>query len=82
MAQELGRYGINVNCVCPGAVDTSRVDDLGRGDKWLDAINNIPVGRAGTDDEVGGFIAYLCTSQASWIHGQSINMDGGQMMIH
>ncbi len=82
MAQELGSYGINVNCVCPGAVDTSRVDDLGRGDKWLDAINNIPIGRAGTDDEVGGFIAYLCTSQASWIHGQSINMDGGQMMIH
>ena len=82
MAQELGPYGINVNCVCPGAVDTSRVDDLGRGEKWLDAISNIPIGRAGTDDEVGGFIAYLCTNQASWIHGQSINMDGGQMMIH
>ena len=31
MAKELGPHKINVNCVCPGAVDTSRVDDIGRG---------------------------------------------------
>ena len=43
-------------------------------------VDNIPIRRAGTDDEVGGFVAYLCTQAASWIHGQSININGGQLM--
>ena len=82
LAHEFGPYGINVNCVCPGSVDTSRVDDLGRGETWQKLVDAIPVRRAGTDDELGGFIAYLCTEAASWIHGQSINMNGGQWMSH
>ena len=81
-ARELGPHGINVNCVCPGAVDTSRVDDLGRGERWRQIAESVPIRRAGTDDEVGEFIAYLCSEAASWIHGQSINMDGGGMMEH
>ncbi len=82
LAQELGRHNINVNCVCPGAVDTSRVDDVGRGDAWQAIADNLPIRRTGTDDEVGAFVAYLCTTAASWIHGQSINMDGGGTMEH
>ena len=82
MARELGKYGINVNCVCPGAVDTHRMDDLGRGDRWGDMATNTPIGRNGTDDEVGAFTAYLCTEAASWIHGQSININGGTLMEH
>ncbi len=82
MARELGPHGINVNCVCPGAVDTSRVDDVGRGEEWARIAASTAIGRAGTDDEVGAFIAYLCTKAASWIHGQSINMDGGDIMEH
>ena len=71
-----------VNCVCPGAVDTSRVDDLGRGEAWQEIERGIPIGRAGTDEEVGAIIAYLCTEATSWITGQSINVDGGGMMEH
>jgi len=82
MAKELGQYKVNVNCVCPGAVDTSRIDNFGRGKGWQEIIDGIPIGRSGTDDEVGEFIAYLCTNAASWIHGQSINMDGGVTMAH
>ena len=66
----------------PALWDTSRVDDIGRGDAWERMSRNIPIGRAGTDDEVGAFVAYLCTEAASWIHGQSINMDGGGTMEH
>ena len=80
LAKELGHHGINVNCVCPGAVDTSRVDDIGRGGKWKDIESGIPIRRAGTDDEVGGFIAHLCITDSSWIHGQSINLNGGSIM--
>ena len=82
MARELGPHGINVNCVCPGAVDTSRMDDIGRSERWQQIGERTPIGRTGTDDEVGEFIAYLCTQAASWIHGQSININGGTFMEH
>ena len=82
MAKELGPHGINVNCVCPGAVDTHRMDDIGRGERWEEMASTTPIGRTGTDEEVGGFMAYLCTEAASWIHGQSINLNGGTLMEH
>ncbi len=82
MARELGPHGINVNCVCPGGVDTSRMDDLGRGERWEQMGKTTPIGRLGTDDEVGEFMVYLCTEAASWITGQSININGGSMMEH
>ena len=74
MAQELGPHGINVNAVCPGAVDTHRNDVLGRGERWKAMAANTPIRRNGTDDETGAFCVYLCTDAASWIHGQSINI--------
>lgn len=80
MAQELGRYKINVNAVCPGAVETARMDVVR--DNWEDMAKNTPIGRNGSDEEVGNFCAYLCTEAASWIHGQSINLNGGQVMEH
>ena len=43
---------------------------------------NAPIGRTGTDDEVGGLMVYLCTEAASWITGQSININGGTIMEH
>ena len=82
MARELGPYGINVNCVCPGAVDTHRMDDVGRGEEWEDLARNTPIGRNGTDVEIGEFMAYLCTEAASWLQGQSINLNGGTVMEH
>ena len=82
LAKELGPFGINVNCVCPGWVDTSRVDDLKEGGQWDELARSIPMRRLGTDYEVAAFIAYLCTEATSWIHGQSINIDGGEIMEH
>ena len=82
MARELGQYGINVNCVCPGAVDTHRMDDIDRETRWVEMAETTPIGRNGTDDEVGEFVAYLCSDAASWIHGQSININGGTVMEH
>lgn len=82
LAQELGPHNINVNCVCPAAVDTARMDRYGRGAEWEKMEEAHPIGRAGTPEEVGGFMAYLCTEAASWITGQSINIDGGTVMEH
>ena len=82
MARELGPHNINVNAGCPGAVDTHRMDVLGRGETWSNMADTTPIGRNGTDEEVGDFCAYLCTEAASWIHGQSINQNGGTVMEH
>ena len=82
LARELGPYGINVNCVCPGWVDTSRKGELKRSGQWQDLVRSIPIGRFGTDDEVGAFITCLCTEATSWILGQSNNIDGGEIMEH
>ena len=81
LAQELGPHNIRVNAVCPGIIDTSRMDDLGREQTWKNVINQmVPLKRPGTDEEVGKFIAYLCTPDASYITGQSLNIDGGVVM--
>ena len=78
---ELAGQNIRVNAVCPGIIDTSRMDDLGRESTWTKTIQQlIPLDRAGTDDEIGKFVSYLCTPEASYITGQSINMDGGVVM--
>jgi len=82
LAREFGPHGVNVNCVCPGAVDTSRMDSVRPDDRPVRAKPSDPVGRWGTDEEVGDFVAYLCTEAESWIHGQSININGGSMMEH
>jgi NAD(P)-dependent dehydrogenase (short-subunit alcohol dehydrogenase family) len=82
LALELASHKINVNCVCPGPVDTARMDMFGRSERWQQMGAQVPIGRTGTPEEVGGFIAFLCTSAASWIHGQSINIDGGSVIEH
>jgi 3-oxoacyl-[acyl-carrier protein] reductase len=57
------------------------MDDLGREEAWRAAINQtVPLKRAGSDEETGKFIAYLCTPDASYMTGQSVNLDGGVVM--
>jgi 3-oxoacyl-[acyl-carrier protein] reductase len=81
MAQELGPSGIRVNAVCPGVVDTSRLDDIPRGEVWDRLVERIPLRRAGTGTDVAQMVVYLCSDQGSWITGQQINVDGGQLTI-
>jgi 3-oxoacyl-[acyl-carrier protein] reductase len=81
LAMEMAPHNIRVNAVCPGIIDTSRMDDLGREDTWKTVIKQmVPLNRPGTDKEIGKFIAYLCTPDASYITGQSLNIDGGVVM--
>jgi len=82
LAMELGPHQVNVNAVCPAVVDTARMDKFGRGEDWEQKAKTHPIGRVGTPDEVGGFIAYLCTGAASWITGQAINIGGGTVIEH
>ena len=81
VAKEVAPQGIRVNCVSPGTTDTARNDNLygyPRGDRWAQRLKSIPLGRAGRPEEIGNFIAWLCSDDADFIVGQCIEIDGGQ----
>ncbi len=81
LAMELAPHNIRVNAVCPGLIGTSRMDDLARSPEWETKIREtIPLGRAGSDEEVARLIGWLCSPDASYMTGQSINFDGGVVM--
>jgi NAD(P)-dependent dehydrogenase (short-subunit alcohol dehydrogenase family) len=78
MATEMGPSGVRVNAICPGIIDTFRMDDIPRGKPWEDLIaRSVPLGRAGSGEDVAWMVVYLCSDQASWITGQLYTVDGG-----
>ncbi|MFT3855219.1 MAG: SDR family NAD(P)-dependent oxidoreductase [Ilumatobacteraceae bacterium] len=83
MAQEIAAHGVRVNAVCPGIIDTSRMDDIGRGEAWEQTIKTlIPMGRAGTGEDIAATVVYLCSDQGAWVTGQAWNVDGGTVVQH
>jgi 3-oxoacyl-[acyl-carrier protein] reductase len=82
MAVELGRHGIRVNCLCPGFIRTPLNDAIS--DEAFVATyerDKIPLGRAGTPEEVAAAYAFLASDDASFIHGEALVIDGGQTAI-
>ena len=77
MALELASKQIRVNAVCPGIIDTFRMDDIGRGDAWRETLKRIPLGYAGDGQECAELVLFLVTERGKWITGQAINVDGG-----
>jgi 3-oxoacyl-[acyl-carrier protein] reductase len=71
LADELMSRGITVNCVNPGPTDT------GWGLADIDPREEMPLGRWGEPDDAARLIAWLCTDDARWITGQTVNSEGG-----
>jgi NAD(P)-dependent dehydrogenase (short-subunit alcohol dehydrogenase family) len=80
LAAELGDAGVRVNAICPGLVETGRTDLIPRGDQWDWMIQRLPLKRIGSPDDIANMAVFLCTQQASWITGQFLIVDGGQIM--
>lgn len=76
MAKELGPYGIRVNAVAPGFIQTEMIDAV-PDDKMQEYVKNIPLGRQGTVDEVAEVVNMLASDVSSYITGQVIVLDGG-----
>lgn len=83
MAVELGRYGINVNVVAPGFVETRMTRDtaerMGVNFEELkeDAAAKLALGRVGTPEDIAGVIAFLCSEDAAYMTGQTLYARGG-----
>ncbi len=83
LALELGRYGITVNAVAPGFIETHMTRTMAAelGVKFetfvAEAAENIPVGRAGTPEDVAAAVSFLASEEASFINGQVIYATGG-----
>jgi 3-oxoacyl-[acyl-carrier protein] reductase len=72
-AQELGKYGIAVNIVCPGATQTGYISPEAEGR----IVNRTPLGRLGTPEEIADVIVFLASEQGRWITAQIIFAAGG-----
>ena len=81
MAKEAAPFGITVNAVCPGLIDTDMVR------KTTDPVDleayekSFPIHRLGTSDEVADLVLFLASDEASYITGASIDINGGDLMI-
>jgi len=80
-ADELGGSGIRVNAVQPGLVDTELVGFITEGGDLLqDYIEQMPIARVGTVDDIASAVRYLAGDESSWVTGQMIGVDGGHQL--
>jgi 2-hydroxycyclohexanecarboxyl-CoA dehydrogenase len=83
LAREVARYGINVNCVAPGLVDTPLLAGIAEGHEKLIAaiVRSIPLGRTGTPEEIAAAICFFASPDAAYITGQTLSVNGGLTML-
>lgn len=76
LAKEIGKSGITVNAVAPGAIDTDMINNLTAEDRSI-VENDIPVGRIGTPADIAHSVLFLAKPAASYMTGQVISPNGG-----
>ena len=81
LAKELAPHGIRVNGVAPGVIDTPFHERMSTPELMKQFVAGIPLGRVGTSEECGRVIAFLASDAASYIHGEMIEINGGQLMV-
>ena len=77
LSKELASENITVNSVCPGLTETARLDPMWRDERWTKRISQLPLKRAAEEQEIAELIGFLSSNRASYITGQSININGG-----
>jgi len=82
LSTELAPFGIHVNCVAPGWVDTSMsADALADSERSHKILATIPLRRVGTPEEIAGPILFLCSEYARFITGEVLNVNGGAVLV-
>ncbi len=76
-AVEFGNYGVRVNAVCPGPVETEMAKLVHSVAIRSDYYDTVPMGRYGTVEEMANVVGFLCSDAASFVNGQALANDGG-----
>ncbi len=79
LAQEVGSRGITVNAVAPGFIDTDMTRDLPEANRNA-LLANIPLARLGSGEEIAHAVAFLASSGAGYITGETLHVNGGLFM--
>ena len=80
LAKELAPFGIRVNAVSPGVIDTPYHEQFSSPEMMKGYVNSIPLGRVGKPEEVAKVIAFLASDAASYLVGETIEINGGMYM--
>jgi NAD(P)-dependent dehydrogenase (short-subunit alcohol dehydrogenase family) len=82
-ALEYIRYGIRVNAVNPGLIDTQIARDVVSGDEqaYDEIAKNVPIRRAGRPEEIASAVLWLCSPGASYVVGHALTVDGGMTVV-
>ena len=80
LAKEVGPSGVTVNCIAPGFIDTPMNAHLSAEDRQA-VIDETPLCRAGTPEDVAALARFLAGNDASFITGQVIGVDGGLAIV-
>ena len=80
IAAEFGKYGIRCNAIAPGTIATQRNWDRLTTEQREDIVSSIPLGRAGKPEEIAGVALILASDYTSFVNGQTIVVDGGEIM--
>jgi 3-oxoacyl-[acyl-carrier protein] reductase len=81
LAQELAPKGVRVNAVSPGVIDTPFHEVFSTPEMMRNFVAGIPMGRVGTSQEVANVIAFLASDAAGYVTGETIEVNGGQLML-
>jgi 3-oxoacyl-[acyl-carrier protein] reductase len=81
MAKELAPQGIRVNAVSPGVIDTPFHEVFSTPEMIKNFVSQIPMGRTGRSEECATAIAFLASDAASYIAGETLEVNGGQLML-
>ena len=81
LAKELAPYGIRVNSVAPGVIDTPFHEVFSTAEMIKNFIAGIPMGRLGTPEETAKVIVFLASDAANYVCGETIEVNGGQLML-
>ena len=81
LAKELGRYAITVNTISLGLVKTSHSNNEFLEKNMDKILKSYPLKRIGEADDVAPMVTFLCSSNANWITGQVISINGGFCMV-
>ena len=79
IAIALGKYNITANCICPGYIETP-IQDYNTEKEISDYKKTLPLNRFGKPYEVAKLVRFICSNEADYITGQTINIDGGIIM--